>query len=149
LREASFARIFRCTINADGANLSQNLKRGNILATSGHYDDFGCADLRKVLDIESLTLDDAIRHKLQALVEAGPAQRKSKIETILDPHRDLITAAIAKGHTYRAVTTTLRDAGLNASPETIRRYVQRITKSARPKSNTRRTTTTKTTPTAP
>lgn len=95
---------------------------------------------RKVLDIESLTLDDAIRHKLQALVDNGPAQRKSKIELVLDPHRDLITAAVAKGHTYRAITTTLRDAGLNASPETIRRYVQRITKS-KAKTNARRTTT--------
>ncbi len=71
-------------------------------------------------------LNDAIRAKLEALVAIDPTARKTRIETTLDPHRNLIAAAIAKGHTYRSIATVLRDAGLKASPETIRRYVQRI-----------------------
>jgi len=76
--------------------------------------------------MEQTSIDAAIRAKLEALVASGPVERKSKLETTLDPHRDLIAAAVAKGHTYRTITTTLREAGLKASPETIRRYVQRI-----------------------
>jgi len=71
-------------------------------------------------------LNDAIRAKLEALVAIDPTARKTRIETTLDPHRNLIAAAIGKGHTYRSIATVLRDAGLKASPETIRRYVQRI-----------------------
>jgi len=50
----------------------------------------------------------------------------------LEPHRELITQAHAKGHNYRSITEALRGAGLKASPETIQRYVQRITKDDTP-----------------
>lgn len=70
-----------------------------------------------------------IRSRLTALIDAAPVPRRSLLETTLEPHRDLITQAHAKGHNYRSITEALRGAGLKASPETIRRYVQRITKS--------------------
>jgi hypothetical protein len=72
-------------------------------------------------------LDDAIAAKLQELIATEPAERKSKLEATLDPHRDLITKALAKGHSYRALATALRDIGITASPETVRRYIRRIT----------------------
>jgi DNA-binding NarL/FixJ family response regulator len=84
-------------------------------------------------------LNDAISAKLQQLIATEPAERKSKLETTLDPHRELITKALAKGHTYRAIATTLRDAGLNASPETVRRYIRRIS-DAKTKRPARRST---------
>ena len=59
--------------------------------------------------------------------DAAPVPRRSVLETTLEPHRELITRAHAKGHNYRSITEALRAAGLKASPETIRRYVQRIT----------------------
>lgn len=90
--------------------------------------------------MEHASIDEAIRSKLEALVASGPAERKTKLEATLDPHRDLIAAAIAKGHTYRTITTTLRDAGLKASPETIRRYVQRISTNGKAKRPARRIT---------
>jgi len=71
-----------------------------------------------------------IRSSLTALVDAAPVPRRSVLEATLEPHRELITQAHAKGHNYRSITEALRDAGLKASPETIRRYVQRITKGA-------------------
>jgi len=40
--------------------------------------------------------------------------------------------AHAKGHNLRTITSALREAGLKASPETIRRYVQRITTDTTP-----------------
>jgi len=70
-----------------------------------------------------------IRSRLTALIDAAPLPRRSVLETTLEPHRELITQAHAKGHNYRSITEALRSAGLKASPETIRRYVQRITKS--------------------
>ncbi len=70
-----------------------------------------------------------IRSRLTALIEAAPVPRRSVLEATLEPHRELITQAHAKGHNYRSITEALRGAGLKASPETIRRYVQRITKS--------------------
>ena len=83
-------------------------------------------------------LHSEIRSRLTALIEATPIPRRSTLETTLEPHRELITQAYAKGHNYRSITDTLRGAGLKASPETIRRYLQRITKttsesSGRPK----------------
>ncbi len=69
-----------------------------------------------------------IRSRLAALIDAAPVPRRSVLETTLEPHRELITQAHAKGHNYRSITEALRSAGLKASPETIRRYVQRITK---------------------
>ncbi len=72
-------------------------------------------------------LHDDIRAKLTALVESPPTPRRSLLETILEPHRELIMQAHAKGHNFRTITSALREAGLKASPETIRRYVQRIT----------------------
>jgi len=68
-----------------------------------------------------------IRSRLTALIEVAPAPRRSVLEATLEPHRELITQAHAKGHNYRSITEALRGAGLKASPETIRRYVQRIT----------------------
>ena len=68
-----------------------------------------------------------IRAKLNGLIAAAPVPRKSALEITLEPHRELITQAHAKGHNYRSITNALREAGLKASPETIRRYVQRIT----------------------
>ncbi len=68
-----------------------------------------------------------IRSRLTALIDAAPLPRRSVLETTLEPHRELITQAHAKGHNYRSITEALRAAGLKASPETIRRYVQRIT----------------------
>ena len=70
-----------------------------------------------------------IRSRLTALIDAPPESRRSVLEATLEPHRELITQAHAKGHNYRSITEALRSAGLKASPETIRRYVQRITKS--------------------
>ena len=70
-----------------------------------------------------------IRSRLTALIDAAPVPRRSILETTLEPHRELITQAHAKGHNYRSITEALRGAGLKASPETIRRYVQRITTS--------------------
>jgi len=70
-----------------------------------------------------------IRSRLTALIDAAPLPRRSVLEATLEPHRELITQAHAKGHNYRSITEALRGAGLKASPETIRRYVQRITKS--------------------
>ncbi len=72
-------------------------------------------------------LHTEIRSRLTALVEAAPVPRRSVLEATLEPHRELITQAHAKGHNYRSITEALRGAGLKASPETIRRYVQRIT----------------------
>ncbi len=68
-----------------------------------------------------------IRSQLTALIDAAPLPRRSVLEATLEPHRELITQAHAKGHNYRSITEALRGAGLKASPETIRRYVQRIT----------------------
>jgi len=68
-----------------------------------------------------------IRSRLTALIDAAPLPRRSVLEATLEPHRELITQAHAKGHNYRSITEALRGAGLKASPETIRRYVQRIT----------------------
>ena len=68
-----------------------------------------------------------IRSRLTALIDAAPVPRRSVLEATLEPHRELITQAPAKGHNYRSITEALRGAGLKASPETIRRYVQRIT----------------------
>ncbi len=68
-----------------------------------------------------------IRSRLTALIDAAPVPRRSVLEATLEPHRELITQAHAKGHNYRSITEALRGAGLKASPETIRRYVQRIT----------------------
>jgi len=92
--------------------------------------------------MEHASIDESIRTKLEALVASGPTERKSKLEATLDPHRELIAAAVAKGHTYRTVTATLRDAGLKASPETIRRYVVRIGTNGKPKRPARRSTAT-------
>ena len=69
-----------------------------------------------------------IRSRLNALIEAPPVPRRSILETTLEPHRELITQAHAQGHNYRSIADALRSAGLKASPETIRRYVQRVTK---------------------
>jgi len=69
-----------------------------------------------------------IRARLTALIDAAPLPRRSVLEATLEPHRELITQAHAKGHNYRSITEALRGAGLKASPETIRRYVHRITK---------------------
>ncbi len=71
-----------------------------------------------------------IRSRLTALIDAAPLPRRSVLEATLEPHRELITQAHAKGHNYRSITEALRGAGLKASPETIRRYVQRITNGA-------------------
>jgi len=71
-----------------------------------------------------------IRSRLTALIDAAPLPRRSILEATLEPHRELITQAHAKGHNYRSITEALRGAGLKASPETIRRYVQRITNGA-------------------
>jgi len=68
-----------------------------------------------------------IRSRLTALIDAAPLPRRTVLEATLEPHRELITQAHAKGHNYRSITEALRGAGLKASPETIRRYVQRIT----------------------
>lgn len=76
------------------------------------------------------SLHAEIRAKLHGLIEAAPIPRKSALEETLEPHRELITQAHAKGHNYRSITNALREAGLKASPETIRRYVQRITMSS-------------------
>ena len=73
------------------------------------------------------SLHAEIASRLTALIEAAPVPRRSILETTLEPHRELITRAHAKGHNYRSITEALRAAGLKASPETIRRYVQRIT----------------------
>ena len=70
-----------------------------------------------------------IRSRLTALIDAAPLPRRSLLEATLEPHRELITQAHATGHNYRSITEALRGAGLKASPETIRRYLQRITKS--------------------
>ncbi len=76
------------------------------------------------------TLHSEIRSRLTALIDAPPVPRRSVLEATLEPHRELITQAHSKGHNYRSITEALRGAGLKASPETIRRYVQRITKPA-------------------
>jgi len=78
------------------------------------------------------TLHSEIRSRLTALIDAAPVPRRSVLEATLEPHRELITQAHAKGHNYRSITEALRGAGLKASPETIRRYVQRITKGDAP-----------------
>ncbi len=92
-----------------------------------------------------------IRSRLTALVDAAPVPRRSVLEATLEPHRELITQAHAKGHNYRSITEALRGAGLKASPESIRRYVQRITKSdadtngtAKPNRSSRKVTARKT-----
>ena len=70
-----------------------------------------------------------IRSRLTALIDAAPVPRRSVLEATLEPHRELITQAHA----------------------TIRRYVQRITKSdadtngtAKPNRSSRRVTARKT-----
>lgn len=86
-------------------------------------------------------LHDEIRSRLNALIETTPAPRRSVLEATLEPHRELITQAHAKGHNYRSISDVLRAAGLKASPETIRRYVRRITSGETPtngKTKTRR-----------
>ena len=62
---------------------------------------------------------------LSALIISPPRQRRSALEDQLEPHRTLIAQALAKGHTYRSISAILNEAGLKASPESVRRYVQR------------------------
>ena len=66
-----------------------------------------------------------IHEGLSALLITPPSPRRSALEEQLEPHRSLIAQAISKGHTYRTIATTLQAAGLKASPESLRRYVQR------------------------
>jgi FixJ family two-component response regulator len=72
------------------------------------------------------TTQDAIRVKLDELIASEPSERKSKLAEKLEPYREQITQAIAKGHTFRSIAGALRYGGMTISPETIRRYVQRI-----------------------
>ena len=82
---------------------------------------------------------DTIRVKLDELIASEPSERTSKLAATLDPYRGQITKALAKGHTYRSIAGALRYGGIAISPETIRRYVQRIN-GTKAKRTTRRTT---------
>jgi hypothetical protein len=44
------------------------------------------------------SLHAEITSRLNALIDAAPVPRRSLLETTLEPHRELITRAHAKGH---------------------------------------------------
>lgn len=69
---------------------------------------------------------DALHASLHALLEQVPILKNAGVELVLGPHRDLILKARAQGHSYRDIAGTLRKAGMNVSPETVRRYTLRI-----------------------
>ncbi len=77
---------------------------------------------------ERISTDDVrarIHEGLSFLINSPPQLRRSALDEQLSPHRELIGQAVAKGHTFRTIATTLTEAGLKVSPESIRRYVQR------------------------
>lgn len=87
------------------------------------------------------TTHDAVRAKLDELIASEPSERTSKLAATLDPYREQITKALAKGHTFRSIAGALRYGGIAISPETVRRYVQRINGN-KAKRTARRTTAT-------
>lgn len=74
-----------------------------------------------------------IHEGLSFLIMSPPEPRRSALDEQLAPHRDLIAQAVSKGHTYRTIATTLTEAGLKVSPESVRRYVQRTNGRVKPK----------------
>jgi hypothetical protein len=79
--------------------------------------------------MENLTDDvrNQVRQNLTTLANAPAEKPRPVLHALLELHRELILKALDNGHTYRAISVSVRDAGIQASPETIRRYIQRVT----------------------
>lgn len=79
--------------------------------------------------MENLTDDvrNQVHQNLTALANAPAEKPRPVLHALLEQHRELILKALDNGHTYRAISVSVRDAGIQASPETIRRYIQRVT----------------------
>ncbi len=72
------------------------------------------------------TTSDAIKNALKNLAAHAPAPKLSRLEQQLAEHRDLLLKAIAKGHTTKAIAATLKDAGLEATPDSLTRMIRRV-----------------------
>jgi hypothetical protein len=90
--------------------------------------------------MENLTDDvrNQVRQNLTTLATSPAEKPRPVLHALLEQHRELILQALDNGHTYRAISVSIRDAGIQASPETIRRYIQRVTGNTKTPRITRR-----------